>query len=38
MNCCQCNGQCNHIGPHQFCVAHGGQIDKRTTAERIKTG
>lgn len=22
--CCQCDGSCNHIGPHSYCAAHGG--------------
>lgn len=23
--CCACDGSCNHIGPHAYCPAHGGQ-------------
>lgn len=23
--CCACDGSCNHVGPHSFCPAHGGQ-------------
>lgn len=22
--CCACNGMCNHVGPHSYCVNHGG--------------
>jgi hypothetical protein len=29
MNCCQCNGQCNHIGAHTYCEAHGGKPQGR---------
>ncbi len=25
-NCCVCNGSCNHVGPHSYCVAHGGSV------------
>ena len=24
--CCVCNGSCNHVGPHSYCVAHGGSV------------
>jgi hypothetical protein len=24
MSCCACDGFCNHVGPHYFCLSHGG--------------
>lgn len=24
MGCCVCAGSCNHVGPHAYCAAHGG--------------
>lgn len=32
MNCCACNGTCNHTGPHSYCSAHGGSYWPVTTA------
>jgi hypothetical protein len=37
MNCCICNGTCNHVGPHSFCVAHGGGIAWPTTPTTTTT-
>lgn len=37
MGCCVCAGSCNHVGPHSYCAAHGGNYLPMTTTVTTQT-